>query len=202
VTWFNQGMPEWSPFLVGGLTWIYGSDPPTTCPSCSFPWDLPFAAAVDLVSTSPGRIERTLSGRDATVRPVDGTWNAGAYVWHLADLARCWSERWVQVAHEPGSPLVGFDPDDLAAARNYPELPVAPGLWAVRHAVDTLVELTAAVAPEAHFQHGDWGTGTIADGMRWLAHEFHHHEQDMDARAVQPQRTDRAPLAGSTGMET
>ena len=55
-----------------------------------------------------------------------------------------------------------------------------------------------------------WPVAHVAKAMgvsrqcahRWLAHEFHHHEQDMDARAVQPQRIDRAPLAGSTGMET
>ncbi|HUS42858.1 MAG TPA: hypothetical protein VMY16_09345 [Ilumatobacteraceae bacterium] len=28
-----------------------------------------------------------------------------------------------------------------------------------------------------------WGEGTVADGLRWLAHEYVHHQLDVEARA-------------------
>ena len=113
----------------------------------------------------------------------DGGWNATAYLWHLVDLARSWSERWVQLDADPGSLLAGWDPDVLAAARNYPNLPTAPALWALDRATDTFVELSRRLDHATTFQHGDWGEGTIADGLRWLAHEYKHHQVDVQARA-------------------
>jgi len=171
-----------TPFLRGALEWIYGADPPSVCPDCGFAWDLSFLEARDAIASSPDRIEETLAGRDGMVPQADGSWNATAYVWHLTDLARSWSERWVQMLTEPGSQLVGWDPDDLAEVRAYRSLPTAPGLWALRSAVDTFIAATDALTPNTTFLHGDWGSGTVADGMRWLAHEFHHHEQDIFRR--------------------
>jgi hypothetical protein len=176
-------MAERSHFLEGGLTWIYGDDPPDACPECSFVWDVAVEDAVDIIAAAPDRFEAALAGRDGMAVPADGTWNAGAYVWHLTDLARGWSERWVQIAEAPGSRLIGFDPDELAAARNYRQLPVGPGLWAMRQAVAMLLDTARRLDAAAAFDHGDWGAGTMADGMRWLAHEFHHHEQDVIDRS-------------------
>ncbi|HSJ28790.1 MAG TPA: hypothetical protein VLB67_11310 [Acidimicrobiia bacterium] len=176
-------MAAHTPFLDGGLTWIYGAPPPDECPECSFGWDLAFEDALRIIAAAPDRFEAALQGRDGMAVPADGSWNAGAYVWHLTDLARGWSERWVQIQDAPGSRLIGFDPDELAAARNYRQLPVDPGLWALRQAVATLLDTTGRLDRAAVFEHGDWGPGTVADAIRWLAHEFHHHEQDVIGRA-------------------
>ena len=124
-----------------------------------------------------------LENRDGMVAPDDGGWNATAYLWHLTDLARSWAERWVQISETPGSRLVGWDPDELAEVRGYRSLPTSAGVWALRSAVETFVEVTAMVALDTPFEHGDWGTGDVADGLRWLGHEFHHHETDVVARA-------------------
>ena len=78
---------------------------------------------------------------------------------------------------------MGWDPDELAAVRSYTSLPTTPGLWALRSAVHVFVEATATVAYDTSFEHGDWGMGDVGDGLRWLGHEFHHHEQDVTARA-------------------
>lgn len=136
------------------------------------------------MAEAPGRYRDLLDGRDGTAPADDGGWNATAYVWHLTDLARAWSERWVQVREDPGSLLVGFDPDELAAARGYTSLPTAPALWAFARAVDTFVDLSRDLDPEVTFAHGDWGTGTVADGIRWMAHEVHHHQLDVRERAA------------------
>ena len=72
---------------------------------------------------------------------ADGGWNATAYLWHLTDLARSWSERWVQLAAAPGSLLVGWDPDVLAEARSYRSLPTVAALWSLSTAASTIVAL-------------------------------------------------------------
>ena len=173
-----------TPFLDGGLRWVYGDDPPSVCEACGFDWAIDPADALAVIASSPHRFEAALAGRDGMVSQVDGSWNASAYLWHLTDLARSWAERWVQISDAPGSLLVGWDPDELAEVRGYRSLPTAAGLWALRAAVETLVEVTATVTFNTPFEHGDWGMGDVGDGLRWLGHEFHHHEADVVARAV------------------
>jgi hypothetical protein len=176
-------MTHHSPFLRGALTWIGDGSIRDRCGVCAFEWAMPFAHALDAVEIAPDRYAALLAGRDGMVVPDDGGWNATAYLWHLTDLARSWSERWVQIADAPGSLLAGWDPDVLAAARNYRHLPTVPALWALEQATDVVVHLSRNLDPATSFEHGDWGTGTVADGARWLAHEYTHHQLDVDARA-------------------
>ena len=137
-----------------------------------------------MIATSPSRYASLLDGRDAMAPATDGGWNAGAYLWHLTDLARGWSERWVQLSVSPGSLLVGWDPDALAVARNYRELPTAPALWALPAATEVLVSLRGQLDAATPFQHGDWGRGTVGDATCWLGHEYFHHQLDVDERAA------------------
>jgi hypothetical protein len=176
-------MASRSPFLDGALAWIYAGDEPSHCPVCGYDWAIDPDAALDAVSSSAARYASLLDGRDGMVPAADGGWNATAYLWHLTDLARSWSERWVQLAVMPGSLLVGWDPDVLAEARSYRSLPTAPALWALSTSTATFVALGDRLLPETTFLHGDWGEGTVADGTRWLGHEFVHHLLDVDARA-------------------
>ncbi len=173
-----------TPFLQGALDWIYDGDPPEACPQCGYRWDTSYADACELIRSSPDRFEAALDGGDGMVPQEDGSWNATAYVWHLTDLARSWAERWRQIEADPGSRLVGWDPDQLAEVRGYRSLPTTPGLWALRRAVDDLMASTDAVGRSAQFIHGDWSDGDVGDAMVWLGHEFRHHEQDVRQRAV------------------
>ena len=175
--------PARSPFLTGALAWISDGATPERCEMCDFEWACPSSAALDLIGSAPGRYTMLLDGRDGMAPAVDGGWNATAYVWHLTDLVRSWSERWVQLRSEPGSLLAGWDPDELAAARNDRNLPTVPALWALDHATTAFVQLSSELDHATTFQHGDWGEGTVADGLRWLAHELVHHQLDVDARA-------------------
>ncbi|MGI9586277.1 MAG: hypothetical protein ACR2N7_11875 [Acidimicrobiia bacterium] len=173
-----------TPFLDGALRWIYEAGPPKVCPACGFDWSIEPGDALIVIASSPDRFEAVLAGRNGMQSQPDGSWNATAYLWHLADLASSWTERWVQIRESPGSLLVGFDPDELADARGYRSLPTTPGLWALRSAVNTFFEVTTTLPMDTPFEHGDWGRGDVADGLRWLGHEFHHHEADVAARAV------------------
>lgn len=172
-----------TPFLDGAVRWIYEGDPPPVCPGCGYDWSIDSRDALTLIASSPDRFEASLAGKDGMKEQADGSWNATAYVWHLTDLTRSWAERWVQIREMPGSRLVGWDPDELAGIRGYRALPTAPGLWALRQAVGAFVDVTAQVTMETPFEHGDWGRGNVADGLRWLGHEFHHHVQDVASRA-------------------
>lgn len=172
-----------SSFLTGALAWISDGGGPERCDGCGFDWACPSADAVAAIEVAPARYAALLDGRDGMAPAGDGGWNATAYLWHLADLARSWSERWVQLRADPGSLLAGWDPDELAAARNYRNLPTGPALWALEQATETFVGLSRELDHATTFRHGDWGDGTVADGLRWLAHEFTHHQLDVEARA-------------------
>ncbi|MCU1395024.1 MAG: hypothetical protein JWM34_3452 [Ilumatobacteraceae bacterium] len=176
---------QWSPspFLVGAIGWLVDGDPTEACGRCGFDWSVAHADALGLVERAPARYATLLDGRDGMAAAADGGWNATSYVWHLTDLARSWSERWVQLGSQPGSLLAGWDPDVLADARNYRALPTVAALWAMREAVSTVVDLTRAVGFDVTFEHGQWGRGVVGDGIVWLAHELVHHELDVDARA-------------------
>lgn len=173
-----------SPFLAGALDWVYDGDVPAACAVCGYRWSTPSPRAQHLIAESPGRYAELLAGRDGMVAAADGGWNATAYVWHLVDLARSWSERWVQVGDRPGSLLAGWDPDVLADARNYRNLPTVAAVWALHRDVTTFVQLSEHLDHATTFEHGDWGIGTVGDGLVWLGHEFVHHQLDVDARAV------------------
>ena len=67
-----------------------------------------------------------------------------AYVWHLTDLARSWTERMRFSSFVAQCDHIDFD---------------------------------------ATFEHGDGGQGSVADAIRWLGHEFVHHQLDVNARA-------------------
>jgi hypothetical protein len=175
---------ERSPFLTGALAWVSDGASPDRCDTCGFQWWMSSEAAVAAIADAPVRYSALLAGRDGMVPAADGGWNATAYVWHLVDLARSWSERWVLLAAQPGSLLAGWDPDELAAARNYRKLPTVSALWALDRDVATFVGLCELIGHATTFQHGDWGTGTVADACRWLAHEFTHHQLDVADRAA------------------
>ena len=165
------------------MQWLYGGRVPDVCPACGYAWDLAFQDALRTVKTAPERIASVLRANDGMVEQPDGTWNATAYVWHLVDFSRSWTERWYQIITEPGSTLVGWDPDQLADVRGYRSLPTAPALRALRSASAALVEATVEAGPDAVFLHGDWGRGDVADATIWIGHEFHHHEGDVAQRA-------------------
>jgi len=172
-----------SPFLNGALAWIGNGAIRDRCDVCGFEWTMQSAWAVDAVEAAPERYAALLANRDGMVAADDGGWNATAYLWHLTDLARSWSERWVQIGDEPGSLLAGWDPDVLASARNYRNLPTVPALWALDQATVDFVCLSRELDHATPFEHGDWGAGTVADGLLWLAHEYTHHQLDVEARA-------------------
>lgn len=174
-------MSSRSPFLEGALEWVQGDADAVSCPTCGYAWTSPPEEARDVIRAAPARYAAIVEGHDAAADAPSG-WSATSYIWHLADLARGWSERWVVLADSPGALLAGWDPDELAAARNYAGMPTVSALWALSEGVARLLELTDDLDDATTFMHGDWGEGTVADATVWLGHEFRHHELDVTAR--------------------
>jgi hypothetical protein len=167
--WQNLGMAhERSPFLAGAIAWIYDGNSPEFCPTCDWNWSVSLEDALDAIVSAPDRYAALLKGRDGMAPAADGGWNATAYMWHLTDLARSWTERWVQLCAMPGSLLAGWDPDVLSEARNYRALPTAAAEWALRDAVSSFRAQCDRIDFDATFEHGDWGQGSVADAIRWL----------------------------------
>jgi hypothetical protein len=171
-----------TPFLDGAMAWLYDGDLPDRCPSCGFDWSIDVTSALQVIRAATQAVTGLVSGRDGMAPAADGGWNATAYLWHLTDMARGWSERWAQLAAEPGGQLVPWDPDVLAGARNYQALPTAAATWALPSATEAFIGLTEGLDPATPFRHGDWGPGDVADAVRWVAHEFEHHRADVAER--------------------
>ena len=170
-----------TPFLQAAITvMLPGADPAAGCRECGFDWTEPAGRVRAHLDDAPERFAILL--REPTAAravPAHGVWSPGGYAWHVVDLVRAWSERLHSLAADPGAPWAGFDPDELAGARHYDELPVASAPWALARAVDALDEALAMLDVEGSFDHPEWGRGTVADALRWLAHEVVHHDLDV-----------------------
>jgi hypothetical protein len=131
------------------------------------------------VEEGPARLARLLQGREPTIAPAPQVWSPSSYVWHVGDVVRAWAERLHSLARDPDASWAGFDPDEVARARRYDALPGVTGPWALARSVDALLLSLAPLTNDTPFVHPEWGDGTVADALRWLAHETVHHELDV-----------------------
>jgi hypothetical protein len=176
-----------TPFLAGAIAeMIPNAGDAERCAECGFAWASAAAACRARVDGAAEVFERLLAttGADlgAAARRSDPDadgWTAAAYVWHLGDVLRAWSERLHTLSVDSSIPWAGFDPDELAAARRYDVLPMVTAPWALARAIDALAVALAPLTAEDEFVHPEWGEGTVADALRWLAHEVVHHELDV-----------------------
>jgi hypothetical protein len=174
-----------TPFLAGAIAeMIPNAGDTDRCAECGFAWASAAAACRARVDGAAEAFERLLAsaGSGTDLRPSepdhDG-WSAAAYVWHLGDVLRAWAERLHTLSVDPSISWAGFDPDELAAARHYDALPVVTAPWALARSVDALAVALAPLTADDGFVHPEWGQGTVADALRWLAHEVVHHELDV-----------------------
>lgn len=169
-----------TPFLTAAVAEMLPSAGRSTdCAECGFAWLTEPGAALAAVERAPGRFEALLTGVDGTVAPAPGVWSPSAYVWHVSDLVRAWAERLHCLAADPEAAWGAFDPDELARARHYDALPQVSGPWAVARSFDALQQSLEPLASDTTFTHPEWGMGTVADALRWVAHEAVHHELDV-----------------------
>jgi hypothetical protein len=166
-----------TPFLRAAIATMLPHASTDGCAECGFDWTLPTSTCRDVIDGAPDRLGALLAGHRAPA--PDAGWSPSAYVWHVGDVVRAWAERLHALGADPTARWAGFDPDELARARIYGDLPAVTAAWALDQATQAL---TAALEPldvVATFTHPEWGEGTVADALRWLAHEAVHHELDV-----------------------
>lgn len=169
-----------TPFLQAAVTQMLpNAGDGGSCVECGFAWDTPGTAALGLVRDGPRRLGELLDRAGVSAPIAGGPWSSSAYVWHVGDVTRAWSERLHSLGKDPDAAWAGFDPDELARARHYEALPRATAPWALERAVEALDLSLGSLDTDAPFEHPEWGHGTVADALRWLAHEVVHHELDL-----------------------
>jgi hypothetical protein len=133
-----------------------------------------------LISHLPSTYERALSRATGTERHPDLTWTVGAYVCHVADNLRIWSER-VGGAVEGGGPAISaYDENLLAMARDYEQIPLPASLWSLRHSVAGYLEaLSQAPMAGTLLVHPERGELARADVISANCHDALHHLWDI-----------------------
>jgi hypothetical protein len=150
-----------------------------TCAECGFSWSASGDRSLTALREALPRFAELLGSAAATAAPTPQVWSPSAYVWHVGDVTRAWAERLHSLGTDPEAPWAGFDPDELARARHYDALPARTGPWALARAVDALLVGLEPLTTDTPFLHPEWGRGTVADALRWVAHEAVHHELDV-----------------------
>jgi hypothetical protein len=158
------------------------------CTRCGYTWSLNGAEAAAIVSGSPAAFIALLDGRAGTERLHGLDWSAQAYVLHVADNLRIWSERLAVAGLGSGGAhdtVAGYDQDALARARNYEAMNLPSALWSIQRAVGDWTAAVHTVAgggsgPEDIVMvHAEMGAFTLDDVTRQVAHDAFHHLDDV-----------------------
>lgn len=153
---------------------LYG-DP---CLQCAFDWTLTAEQAIDLVASAPTVFAAATAGLAGSER-ADG-WSVAEYTSHVADNLRQWAER-IQAARLASKfDVGGYDPDRLAQARAYADIPLRVALWSLDLSAASWVEVASvAVRENVVLHHSRRGRQRGEDIARNNAHDTAHHLWDV-----------------------
>ncbi len=150
------------------------------CRGCGFEWSISPDSCAAIVSDAPARFRTVLDGHDGQKFHSSLKWNATAYVVHVADVLRIWSDRIAAVALGPSEPVVPYDEDRLGDARGYLGLALSGALWSLERAVgDWQAAEQLAATVELFLVHPEQGPLPLDDVRRIMAHEIEHHIADL-----------------------
>jgi hypothetical protein len=150
------------------------------CRECGFDWSIEPADCVAIVGDAPTRFKSTLAGQDGREVHSNLEWNATAYVVHVADVLRIWSDRIAAVALGASDPVVPYDERILGDARGYVSLPLPGALWSLGRAVeDWLAAEQLVESATVTLAHPEQGSLSLDDVRRIMAHEIEHHVADL-----------------------
>jgi hypothetical protein len=150
------------------------------CRECDFNWELSAADAVSLVQQLPKLYAARLDGTNGKETCPDLAWSASAYVSHVSDNLRIWSER-LSGARLSGEPrVVAYDQDLLGVTRRYDAINLHAALWSLDWAVREWAEsIRLALAAGTELHHSDRGRQSAEDVARNNAHDASHHLWDI-----------------------
>jgi hypothetical protein len=150
------------------------------CRQCAFVWSITLVDAVGLMSEVAADYENLLAEATGSEQHTDASWPVAAYVSHVADNLRIWTER-LRGIELGASPLVGeYDQDELARARNYARIPLPAALWSLRLSVaEWLKAVDEASRLGSVMIHPERGELGLADVVTSTTHDAHHHLWDV-----------------------
>jgi DinB superfamily len=162
--------------MSGWGTSTYG-DP---CRTCGFTWTVSLNEAVVQMAKVPAAYAGLVSGATGHERHPDLTWSVAAYVCHVGDNLRIWSERLMGVALGAPAEVGGYDENELAHARHYEHIPLAAALWSLEVAVEHWVASVAQAQPVGTaLIHPQRGVESLLDVAQSNLHDAEHHRWDI-----------------------
>lgn len=150
------------------------------CRECGYVWDRTPEQSVHAVAEVPGRFAAVLVTAPEPLTHPDLGWSTAAYVRHVADNLEMWAYRLDAARVDGRLAAAGYDPDELAAAKDYAHATVGASLLALRRAVPGWVDAVgAALAAGVVLEHATRGSQRAADVARNNAHDALHHLHDV-----------------------
>jgi len=154
------------------------------CRECGFEWSVAPGDAIAAVEELPAEFAELLAVATGDAVPPGCTWSAKAYVFHVADNLRIFAERLEGVRAGGPRELIGYDENELAAARRYVEMSLPAALWSITDAVPRWADASrAALADDLTYLHSERGELRASEIVRAPAHDALHHAWDV-SRAV------------------
>jgi hypothetical protein len=139
------------------------------------------AAIVAMIDDAPVDFESLVAGRTGSERMPSLAWSVQAYVWHAGDNLRIWAERLAGAASGADGPVAAYDQDLLSEARGYEAMPVRAAFWSLARATGDWHEARRMIGERSDVvvEHPAMGSFTVADVTRQVAHDLHHHLDDV-----------------------
>ncbi|HEY5091716.1 MAG TPA: hypothetical protein VII60_00490 [Acidimicrobiales bacterium] len=151
------------------------------CRGCNFNWEISSVDAVGLVEQLPKVYAARLDGATGKETCADLAWSVSAYVSHVSDNLRIWSERLAGARLSGVGQVAGYDQDLLGVARRYEAINLRAALWSLDWAVkEWSVSIRAALVAGTELHHFDRGRQSADDVARNNAHDARHHLWDIE----------------------
>jgi hypothetical protein len=172
---------DWGPVVYG-----------QPCRACAFDWSVSLDDAVELMEELAASFDDLLVDATGAEHYPDVAWPVTAYVSHVADNLRIWTERLMGVALGASPVVGGYNENELAEARNYAMIPLEAALWSLRlSAREWLGAVDASSRIGPLMTHPDRGELDLLDVVRSNTHDAHHHLWDV-RRALAYARSEEA----------
>jgi hypothetical protein len=161
------------------------------CRACGFAWTVSLDDASTQMAEVPAAYAGLLAGATGRERQADLTWSVAAYVCHVGDNLRIWSERLMGVALGAAPEVVGYDENELARARHYEDIPLESALWSLRMAVDQwLIAVTRSRPTGPVLLHPERGRQSLLEVAQSNLHDARHHQWDIATTLRSPGPTE------------
>ncbi len=163
-------MNDWGPSTYG-----------QPCRECAFEWTLALDDAGSRMAELATSYPDLLRGATGREQHPDLSWSTAAYVSHVADNVRIWTERLVGVAAGASARVGSYDENELAVARNYETIPLPAALWSLQLSIaEWRKTIGAARSNGTVLIHPERGEMDLRDVVLANTHDAQHHLWDIE----------------------